>query len=74
MSYLGELASFQQESLNAEDPSAFRRSATSQSRTSSKSQKLINEKISKLSKEMLSFVQERKGFWETQTKPNFREN
>jgi hypothetical protein len=67
---LGELGTYQQEPSAFEDQSAFRRSATSQSRASSKSQQLINEKIAKLSKEMLSFVQDRKGFWEAQSKPS----
>ena len=70
MSYLGELGNNQQEPLTVDDQNAFRRSATSQSSASSKSQRLINKKIEMLSKEMLSFVQDRKGFWETQSKPS----
>ena len=42
--------------------------------TSSRSQHILNRKIAELSSEMLSFVQERKGFWEAQTHPSHRAN
>ena len=56
-----EIGSNQQESL----------STATQIGPLSKSQQILNRKIANLSREMLMFVQERKGFWETQAKPSF---
>ena len=62
----GEIGNYQQESLGV--------STSTQIGTSSKSQQILNGKIAELSREMLSFVQERKGFWEAQTNPSNHAN
>ena len=69
---LGGTGNYQQESMPVDDN--FKRSTTSQIGTSSKSQQILNRKIAELSREMLSFVQERKGFWEAQTNPSNHAN
>jgi len=71
---LHEIGSYQQESLLAEDPNGFRQSTTSKIGPASKSQQILNDKIARLSRDTLLFVQERKGFWDTQAKQNLKGN
>ena len=58
----------------AEDPNSFRQSTTSKIGPASKSQQILNDKIARLSRDTLLFVQERKGFWDTQAKQNLKGN
>ena len=71
---LHKIGSYQQESLLAEDPNSFRQSTTSKIGPASKSQQILNDKIARLSRDTLLFVQERKGFWDTQAKQNLKGN
>ena len=71
---LHEIGCYQQESLLAEDPNSFRQSTTSKIGPASKSQQILNDKIARLSRDTLLFVQERKGFWDTQAKQNLKGN
>ena len=65
---LHKIGNYQQESLLAEDRNSFRQSTTSKIGPASKSQQILNDKIARLSRDTLLFVQERKGFWDTQAK------
>ena len=65
-----KIGTYQQESLSIDDPNGFSRSTTSHKGNFTKSQQILNAEMAKVSKETLSFIEERKGFWEAHAKGN----
>ena len=60
--------------MKDEETNSYSKSTTTKIGQASNSQQILNDKIARLSRDTLLFVQERKGFWDTQAKQNLKGN